>query len=67
MPKLQQDICLIIDASASMAGFRLRNAKYLAKHLILKRHIRISVMAFQEKKLAPMFHLREIMTYWKKV
>jgi magnesium chelatase subunit D len=49
IPKLQQDICLIIDASASMAGLRLRNAKYLAKHLVLKPHTRISILAFQEK------------------
>lgn len=51
VPKLQQDICLIIDASASMAGFRLRNAKYLAKHLVLKPHTRISILAFQEKEV----------------
>jgi len=51
MPKLHQDICLIIDASASMAGFRLRNAKYLAKHLILRPHTRVSILAFQEKEV----------------
>lgn len=50
-PKPQQDICLIIDASASMAGYRLRNAKYLAKHLILKPHTRVSILAFQEKEV----------------
>ena len=38
------------DASASMAGLDLE-MKYLAKYLILKRHIRISVMAFQEKEV----------------
>ncbi|WP_422444030.1 vWA domain-containing protein [Thermoanaerobacterium sp. DL9XJH110] len=48
-PKINQDVCLIIDASASMAGYRLRNAKFLAKHLILKSHRRVSVLAFQEK------------------
>ena len=42
---------MIIDASASMAGFRLRNAKYLAKHLVLKPHTRISILAFQEKEV----------------
>ena len=52
IPKPQQDICLIIDASASMAGSRLRNAKYLAKHLILKPYTRISVLAFQERKVS---------------
>jgi len=51
IPKLQRDVCLIIDASASMAGFRLRNAKYLAKHLVLMPHTRISILAFQEKQV----------------
>ncbi len=50
-PNLYQDICLIIDASASMAGFRLRNAKYLAKHLGLRPHTRISILAFQDKEV----------------
>jgi len=51
-PQLCRDICLIIDASASMAGNRLRNAKYLAKHLILMPHTRISILAFQEKQVS---------------
>lgn len=51
IPKLQQDVCLLIDASASMAGYRLRNAKYLAKHLILNSRRRVSVLAFQEKQV----------------
>ncbi|NLZ51931.1 MAG: VWA domain-containing protein [Thermoanaerobacteraceae bacterium] len=51
LPKLHQDICLIIDASASMTGFRLRNAKYLAKHLVLRPHTRVSILAFQEKEV----------------
>lgn len=51
MPKLQQDICLIIDASASMAGFRLRNAKYLARYLVLKPNTQVSILAFQEKEV----------------
>lgn len=50
-PKMSQDICLIIDASASMAGYRLRNAKFLAKHLVLNFHRRISVLAFQEREV----------------
>ncbi|HHW03459.1 MAG TPA: VWA domain-containing protein [Thermoanaerobacterales bacterium] len=49
IPKMTQDICLIIDASASMAGNRLKNAKFLAKHLVLNAHRRVSVLAFQEK------------------
>jgi len=48
-PKIDQDICLIIDASASMSGYRLKNAKYLAKHLILNAKRRLSVLTFQEK------------------
>ncbi len=51
MPKQQQDICLIIDASASMAGFRLRNAKYLARYLVLKPNTQVSILAFQEKEV----------------
>jgi magnesium chelatase subunit D len=50
-PKMSQDICLIIDASASMAGYRLRNAKFLAKHLVLNFHRRVSVLAFQEREV----------------
>lgn len=51
VPKFDQDVCLLIDASASMAGPRLRNAKYLAKHLVLKAHRRVSVLAFKEKEV----------------
>ncbi|MFO7152767.1 MAG: VWA domain-containing protein [Bacillota bacterium] len=46
-----QDICLIIDASASMAGERLRSAKFLAKHIVLNSHRRVSVLSFQEKEV----------------
>lgn len=49
--KSRQDICLVIDASASMAGKRLRNAKYLARYLILNTNGRVSVLAFQEKEV----------------
>lgn len=51
--KTRQDICLIIDASASMAGTRLRNAKYLARYLILNTDGHISVLGFQEKEVIP--------------
>lgn len=51
LPKLDQDICLIIDASASMSGYRLRNAKYLAKQLLVSSKRRLSVLAFQEKEV----------------
>lgn len=49
--KKGQDICLLIDASASMAGERLRSAKFLAKHIVLNSHRRVSVLAFQEKEV----------------
>ncbi|MGI6143280.1 MAG: vWA domain-containing protein [bacterium] len=51
-PKRSQtlDVCLLIDASASMAGERLRSAKYLAQHLLLSTRDRVSVMVFQERE-----------------
>lgn len=49
----KRDICLIIDASASMSGQRLRNAKYLARHLILNTGGKVSVLGFQEKEVVP--------------
>lgn len=44
------DICLVIDASASMAGPRMRAAKYLAQHLLLSTRDRVSVVVFQERE-----------------
>ena len=44
------DICLLIDASASMAGERLRSAQYLAQHLLLATRDRLSVIVFQERE-----------------
>ncbi len=46
------DICLLIDASASMAGRRIRAAKFLAQHLLLSTRERVAVVAFQENKCA---------------
>ncbi|MEW6308945.1 MAG: VWA domain-containing protein [Bacillota bacterium] len=43
------DICLVLDASASMAGRRLRAAKSLAEHLLMSTRDRLSVVVFQEK------------------
>lgn len=43
------NICLLIDASASMAGRRLRAAKYLARHLLLSTRDKVAVVAFQER------------------
>jgi len=46
------DICLVIDASASMAGARIRAAKYLAQHLLLSTRDRVAVVVFQEREAA---------------
>lgn len=42
------EICLAIDASASMAGQRLRAAKFLARHLLLSTPDRLAIVSFQE-------------------
>ncbi len=42
------EICLLIDASASMAGPRIRAAKFVVRHLLLTTPDRISVVTFQE-------------------
>lgn len=46
--KTKSEICLVIDASASMAGPRIRAAKFLARHLLLSTPDRIGVVVFQE-------------------
>ncbi len=43
------DLCLLLDASASMEGERMRAAKMLARHLLLTSRDRVAVMAFQER------------------
>ncbi|HEY3314596.1 MAG TPA: VWA domain-containing protein [Bacillota bacterium] len=43
------DLCLLIDASASMAGKRLRAARFLAAHLLLSTRDRVAVIVFQER------------------
>jgi magnesium chelatase subunit D len=43
------DLCLLLDASASMEGGRMRAAKTLARHLLLTSRDRVAVMAFQER------------------
>ena len=45
----QLHICLLIDASASMAGRRILAAKHLARHLLVSTRDRIAVIAFQER------------------
>ena len=42
------EICLLVDASASMTGQRLRAAKFLARHLLLSTPDRLTIIAFQE-------------------
>ncbi len=43
------DLCLVIDASASMAGRRLRAAQFLATQLLLSTRDRVAVVVFQER------------------
>lgn len=42
-------ICLLIDASASMAGRRILAAKHLARHLLVSTRDKIAAIAFQER------------------
>lgn len=44
-------ICLLIDASASMAGRRILAAKHLARHLLVSTRDRVAVIAFQEREV----------------
>jgi len=43
------NICLLVDASASMAGRRILAAKHLARHLLVSTRDRIAVISFQER------------------
>lgn len=45
------EICLVIDASASMAGQRIRAAKFLARHLLLANPDKLSLITFQEDRV----------------
>lgn len=47
----RQDMVLLIDASASMAGRRMNAAKQLARHLLMVGGGRLAVLAFQERGL----------------
>ncbi|MBO8126344.1 MAG: VWA domain-containing protein [Firmicutes bacterium] len=49
-PKKPRDILLLIDASTSMRGKRLRAAVNLAEHLILTTKDRVGVVIFQNKE-----------------
>jgi magnesium chelatase subunit D len=47
----QQQIVLVLDISASMAGERLRAARFLAEHLVLATRDKVAVIAFQEQNV----------------
>jgi magnesium chelatase subunit D len=49
-PRASSDVCILLDGSASMAGRRLRAAKYLAQHLLLATRDRVAVVVFQERE-----------------
>lgn len=44
------EICVLLDASASMAGARMRAAKFLVRYLLLTTPDRVGVVTFQEKQ-----------------
>lgn len=44
-------ICILIDASASMAGRRIQAAKHLVRHLLSSTKDRLAVIAFQEREV----------------
>lgn len=50
LAKCKSEICVLIDASASMAGQRMSAAKYLVRHLLLSTPDRVSVVYFQEDR-----------------
>lgn len=43
------DVCLLIDASASMAGSRIHAARHLARHVFYSCRDRVSVLTFQDR------------------
>ncbi|PZN09003.1 MAG: VWA domain-containing protein [Bacillota bacterium] len=45
------DVCLLLDASASMAGSRIRAAKDLARQLLVSTRDRVAVVTFQERSV----------------
>ena len=50
LTRSKTEICILIDASASMAGQRMNAAKYLVRHLLLSTPDKISVVTFQEDR-----------------
>ena len=49
--RLRVDVCLLIDASASMAGKRIQAAKHLARYMFLTCRDRVSVLTFQDRNV----------------
>ncbi|MDI3316110.1 MAG: VWA domain-containing protein [Bacillota bacterium] len=43
------DICLLLDASASMAGARMAAARRLVRHLALQTRDRVAIIVFQDR------------------
>lgn len=46
---MPMDICLLVDASASMAGRRIRSACYLGEHLLLTTRARVAIILLQDR------------------
>lgn len=58
------DICLVIDASGSMAGDKRQAACYLAEHLLLTGKEKVAVVTFQERSsevVVPFTHNQHIL------
>jgi len=49
--RVRVDVCLLIDASASMAGKRIQAAKHLARYVFLTCRDRVSVLTFQDRNV----------------
>lgn len=45
------NLCLLIDASGSMAGRRMKEVKILAEHLLLSTRDKVAIVAFQEDRV----------------
>ena len=59
------DICLLLDASGSMAGEKRQAASFLAEHLLLTGKERVAVVTFQERNarvVAPFTRSQSVLT-----
>ncbi len=45
------DLCLLIDASGSMAGRRMKEVKFLAEHLLVTTRDKVAIISFQEDRV----------------